>query len=112
MNTTNHTPAKKFFFFIFLFPLLVLGLGALIMVLWNALLPDIIGASKINYWQAMGLFILSRILFGGFRFGGGGGKPGFGGPQQHWKQKWMNMSDEEKARVKETWQKRCEDRKQ
>lgn len=110
MHTTNRKKAKKFFFFIFLFPLFILGLGGLVMLLWNALLPDIAGVSKINYWQAMGLFVLSRILFGGFRFGGGGGKPGFGGSPQHWKQKWMNMSEEEKARFKENWQKRCENR--
>lgn len=46
---------------------------AITMLLWNALIPSIIGWSSINYWQAAGLLILSRLLFGGFgkmrRFG-------------------------------------------
>ncbi|KAA6321323.1 hypothetical protein EZS27_029016 [termite gut metagenome] len=38
---------------------------AIVMLLWNALLPSLIGWSVINYWQAAGLVILSRILLGG-----------------------------------------------
>ena len=37
-----------------------------IMFLWNYLIPSIIGWSAINYWQALGLFVLARLLFGGF----------------------------------------------
>lgn len=39
---------------------------AVVMLLWNALIPSIIGWSAINYWQAAGLMILSKFLFGGF----------------------------------------------
>ncbi len=39
---------------------------AIIMLLWNTLIPSIIGWSAINYWQAAGLFILSKLLLGGF----------------------------------------------
>ena len=39
---------------------------AVVMLLWNALIPSIIGWSSINYWQAAGLLILCKILFGGF----------------------------------------------
>jgi len=39
---------------------------AVVMLLWNALIPAIIGWSAINYWQAAGLMILSRLLFSGF----------------------------------------------
>lgn len=45
------------------------GLSAIVMLLWNLIIPDIIGLSMINFWQALGLFILARILFGGFHFG-------------------------------------------
>ncbi|KAA6336255.1 hypothetical protein EZS27_015571 [termite gut metagenome] len=38
---------------------------AIVMLLWNALIPSLIGWSAINYWQAAGLLILSRILIGG-----------------------------------------------
>jgi len=45
---------------------------AVVMLLWNALIPSIIGWTTINYWQAAGLMILGRLLLGGFgRFGHG-----------------------------------------
>ena len=45
------------------------GLALLVMLIWNAILPEVAGAKEINFWQAMGLLILSKILFGGFRMG-------------------------------------------
>ncbi len=47
-------------------------LGLSIMFLWNLLLPSILHLPEINYWQALGLFLLSRMLFG--RFGGWGSR--------------------------------------
>lgn len=47
-------------------------MGLLIVGLWNALMPAIFGLPAINFWQALGLFLLSRILFG--RFGGWGSR--------------------------------------
>jgi hypothetical protein len=35
------------------------------MWLWNWLLPGLFGIAVIGYWQAFGLVILARILFGG-----------------------------------------------
>ena len=35
---------------------------AIVMLLWNALIPSIIGWTTINYWQAAGLMILGRLL--------------------------------------------------
>jgi len=35
---------------------------ALVMWLWNLLVPGIIGWSTINYWQALGLMVLFRFL--------------------------------------------------
>ena len=48
---------------------MLIGLTAIvaaIMLLWNYLIPSIIGWTTINYWQALGLFVLTRLLFGGF----------------------------------------------
>ena len=40
------------------------------MLLWNWLLPTVfIGAQSIGYWPALGILLLSKILFGGFRRG-------------------------------------------
>jgi hypothetical protein len=33
--------------------------------LWNALMPPIFGLPAIGYWQALGLLLLGRLLFGG-----------------------------------------------
>ncbi len=38
--------------------------GYFIMLLWNGLLPDIFGFKAITYWQATGLVIMFRLLFG------------------------------------------------
>lgn len=40
------------------------GLSALVMLLWNLLIPDIFGLITIDFWQAAGLLILARLLFG------------------------------------------------
>ena len=52
-------------------PLVILAIGLFVWFfqwLWNILLPDILGVKSINYWQAFGVLILSKILFGGMRF--------------------------------------------
>jgi hypothetical protein len=41
-----------------------------VMLLWNAIMPNIIGANSIGYLQAAGLLALCRILFGGIAMGG------------------------------------------
>ena len=92
---------RKFFFLLFI-PLIIGVLGALVMGLWNAILPDALGAKPISYWQAVGLLILSRILLGGFRLGGGG--PPWKGKRRG---RWPGLSEEEKAKMKEEWRKRC-----
>jgi hypothetical protein len=94
---------KKFIFF----PILAAGALALIsyivMLLWNNLLPDILHASTITYWQAMGILVLSKILFG---FGGGHGRGG--APwMQHKMERFKNMSPEEQQRFREEMRSRC-----
>lgn len=83
--------------------------GMAVMLLWNAILPDIAAVKPINYWQALGLLALCRILFGGWR----GGRPmrprgqrGAGGPPML-REKWMNMSEEERTAFKAEWRRRC-----
>ena len=78
----------------------------LVMTLWNAILVPVLHIGIINFWQAAGILILSKILFGGFR---GGGPWGGGGAR--WKhglrEKWEQMSPEERERVKQQWRQRC-----
>jgi hypothetical protein len=48
-----------------------LAIGAVTMVLWNAIIPAVFHAGNITLLQGVGLIVLSRLLFGGFRRGGG-----------------------------------------
>ncbi len=43
----------------------VFGFSALTMLLWNAILPSVLGTGTIGFFQAAGLLILGRLLFGG-----------------------------------------------
>lgn len=80
----------------------VFGITYVVMALWNAILPDLIHVGHLGYWQAMGLLVLCKILFGGFKMNGGGNMR-----NKRWKDKFQNMSPEEKEafkqRVKERW---------
>jgi len=55
-----------------LFVLIAFLLGWAVMSLWNALMPPIFGLPTIGYWQAIGLFILGHLLFGGHSISGHG----------------------------------------
>ena len=69
-------------------------LGAAVMVLWNLVMPGLFAGSRpIDYWHALGLLVLSRILFGGFR--GHGGWHG----RRRW-QKWQAMTAEEREQFR------------
>jgi hypothetical protein len=67
--------------------------GFLVMSLWNWLMPTIFSVHPVGFWQALGLFFLSRILFGGI--GGNGGR-------KHWRhrERWEHMSPEERERFR------------
>ena len=41
--------------------------GYVTMALWNFVIPPIIGWKAISFWQAIALFLLSRILLGSFK---------------------------------------------
>lgn len=92
---------KKIFFVIpialfFLVPLLV-------QFLWNKVLVDVLAVKSITYWQAAGIFILSRMLFGSFSWGK---KHHHHRMKKNFSEKFSNMSDAERQRFKEEWHKR------
>ena len=76
---------------------------ALLQYLWNELMTDIFGLKAITFWQAFGLFVLSKILFGrGF------GKTG-GGFRQKFRRNGLDRTDiteEERERLREEWKRR------
>jgi len=85
----------------------VFAFSGIVMLLWNAILPAVIHVTAITFWQAMGILVLSKILFGGFRKRGG---HWHGNPRRamYMWMKWKDMTDEEKAKYKEAYQQyRC-----
>jgi Ca2+/H+ antiporter, TMEM165/GDT1 family len=82
---------------------LFFAVGGIVMLLWNWLIPAIFGLKAITYLQALGLFLLSRILLGSFGFGNK--KPPFANPK--FREKMMNMTDVERQQFKEEWKSRC-----
>jgi hypothetical protein len=59
--------------FILLGGLFVAVVGFVTMTLWNRLVPELFNGPVINFWQTLGLLVLSRILFGGWGRGGRSG---------------------------------------
>lgn len=70
--------------------------GAVVMWLWNALIPEIFGASQISWLQALGLLLLARLLVGG-RGSGGGGRRRW---RERWDRKLASMTPEERERCR------------
>jgi hypothetical protein len=50
---------------VFIAAMFALVFGALVMVLWNWLMPAIFGLVTIGYWQGFGLVLIAKLLFGG-----------------------------------------------
>ena len=74
------------------------------MLLWNNILAVVVPVHTITFLQALGILVLSKILFGGFRGGWGGHRPYW---KQRMMQKWNTMTPEEREKFKGEWQKRC-----
>lgn len=93
-----HNRSKRRFFWIPLFAAAAVTLLVwVIMQLWNTVLVAVVAVRPVTFWQAAGLFLLTRLLVGGWP-GGGRGRHGGGPP---WRGKWQQMSDDDKARFKE-----------
>lgn len=80
--------------------------GFIVMLLWNFIFPSALHTERISYWQAVGLLVLCRILFFGFRRRYDN-RPKMWRGGFEWRQKWMNMNDEERAKFREEWRRRC-----
>ena len=74
--------------------------GEIVMLLWNWLLPEMFGWHQITFWQALGLLLLCRILFGGL-----------GGHHHHGKRRrmsdrWESMTPEEREKCRQAFRSR------
>lgn len=77
--------------------------GFVVMSLWNWLMPALFGLRLITFWQALGLLILSKILFGGFHRGGGRDRRW----RRRMRERWEQMTPEEREKFREGLRGRC-----
>jgi hypothetical protein len=82
-----------------------LAFGYFVMLLWNWLMPAIFHLGTIGYWQAFGIVILAKLIFGSV--GGGAGRQRgrghrHGGPRHDWSKDWGKEWNEDWAGDK--WQ--------
>jgi hypothetical protein len=83
--------------------LFVIVFSFVLMSLWNWLMPALFGWHVINFWQAVGILVLSKILFGGFR-----GRPG---RHMYWRrrmmERWEQMTPEEREKFRQGMRAGC-----
>jgi hypothetical protein len=102
---------RKWFF---IAPLAVVGMlafmaigSAVVMALWNWLLPPLFGLHQITFWQALGILVLCRLLFGGWGRHGGF-RPNFRHRmRERWASRWERMTPEERERFRQGMRGRC-----
>jgi hypothetical protein len=93
----------KFPLFAVLFVVVLAGVGFLVMGLWNWLMPALFGLKLITYWQAVGLLILSKILFGGFRRTGWRGRDGLHSMRGRWRQRTPEEREQFRQNLRACW---------
>ncbi|GGF17445.1 hypothetical protein [Hymenobacter cavernae] len=97
----------KFVLFALLF---VAAVGSLTMYLWNELVPLLFHGPVINFWQTLGLLLLSRILFGGWGRGGHG-QASWARKKKIWREKMESrlsgMTPEQQEKFRQKMQTAC-----
>ena len=78
----------------------ILAFGFVTMNLWNWLMPAILGLKTITFVQALGLVVLSKILFGGFHGRHGGPRPW----RRRMAERWEQMTPEEREKFRTSMQ--------
>ena len=87
------TVAKGVALFVGFVVFIVVG-GFVVQLLWNWLLPPILGVREVTFWQALGLLALCRILFGGFGHNGGSHAGPRRARREWWRKKAVSRSAE------------------
>lgn len=95
----------------FLMPLAVLAfvalLTAVVRALWNGVLVEVLAVRIITYWQALGLLLLAKILFGGWP--GGGGRFGGGWRERMMAKRWESLDPAQREKMREQMRRRFGD---
>jgi len=83
---------RRFFGFLLFILIAAVVFGFIVMALCNNILVPVLHVGLIGYWQALGIFLLSKILFGGFH-GAWWGRHKFNYRYRpEMREKWQNMS--------------------
>ncbi|HUK53615.1 MAG TPA: hypothetical protein VL099_10040 [Candidatus Binatia bacterium] len=91
---------------------LVLGIvfaaigGGIVTLLWNWLLPPLFGIRAVSFWQALGLLVLCRMLFGGFGVRGAGRSRVRERIRERMDERWGGITPQER----EAWRQRMRER--
>jgi hypothetical protein len=75
---------------------LTAALSWAVMALWNGLMPELFGLHTLRFWQAAGILILSKLLFGGYHHGHGHAFH----HRRHLIERWESMTPEEKEKFR------------
>jgi len=63
----KHYTLIMLLYFLLASVVIMTAFGWVIMFLWNAILPSVVGVKSLSFWKAIGLLILFSILLGAFR---------------------------------------------
>lgn len=98
---------KKIIGFVICFAAIAALLTYIVMTLWNQVLVVVLHVSAISFWQAAGILLLSKILFGGFHKSGGWKNKHRAEWRRQWQDKMREMTPEEREKIKQEWRNRC-----
>jgi hypothetical protein len=94
---------KRWYLFVPLILLAIVGVGFLTMGLWNWLMPALFNLPEITIWQTAGLMLLARLVLGGF--GGHHGHRGHHHRDYRMRgqlfEKWEKMTPEDREKFRE-----------
>lgn len=85
----------------------IVALGFVVMLLWNAIVPDLFQGSTLTFPQAVGLLLLSHILlrgWGPWRYAGGWRHDRW---KHRFEEKLASLSPEDQEKFKEEWRRKC-----
>ena len=103
MENMRQLRVLKFLALLPLFLVVFAGFVWAVSALWNGLMPEIFGLRTITYWQALGLMVLSWILFGGLR----GRGAGHGRWRYDMRRRWARMTPAEREEFVKGLNSRC-----
>lgn len=90
--------------FLVLFVIFIALMGWVVMELWNMFVPELTGWQELTYVNALLLMLLVKLLVGFKGHAKHYGKHYWG--SHRFKEKWTNMSEEERAALREKFKNR------